>query len=344
VLEEIGPPPSPEETQALPIPANGDAPPPPAPPRYREPDDVDTLHEEIDTGWNYLPTLSRFQRTAQLCVWAGRARMFQEDLSSAGGSPSPERFHALDSVFSKLTALTRVTDSAWVDALSRDWSTDWDAYVAYNLALVAGRTPELPPDKERTYHRSILRGLFNPRRRVNADIAHSALLCALDVLPEDDPEVAKVLERFGRPTFLHAPQTHPRRERVRENGDEEVGRSWQIPPAVLERTRGRRALIAGGQGAREEHRLAIQRALELADLEWVFTERGQASTFNRLAEGMRPGKYDLVLFLSGYSSHKSAAFVRACKEANTPIIYLPRGYGVNTIVDTIEKQLVNHRN
>lgn len=115
-----------------------------------------------------------------------------------------------------------------------------------------------------------------------------------------------------------------------------VDANTKEPPIdpVLAFTRGRRAVIAGGQGARESHREAIQEVLQLKELDWVYGERGQQSHLAALAKRVR--KYDFVFFLSGYSGH--TPFTDACKAQGVKIIYVTRGYSINQIIEAIKDQ------
>ncbi len=116
----------------------------------------------------------------------------------------------------------------------------------------------------------------------------------------------------------------------------------EAPPveeAVLALTRGKRVLFIGGQGARVAHRAAIQAALELAELEWPVAENRQASYYSRLRERIRPGAFDFVLFLAGYSGHNSAAVLDDCKTIGLPVVYVRRGYSVTQVARAIGQQL-----
>ncbi len=112
-----------------------------------------------------------------------------------------------------------------------------------------------------------------------------------------------------------------------------------VVESVLAQTRGKRAVIVGGTGGREDHRQALQSALELNELDWASSERGATGQFARTEERIRHGTYELVLFLAGYTSHKSVPLLRACKATKVPLVYLPRGYSVAQVSRAIEEQL-----
>jgi hypothetical protein len=103
---------------------------------------------------------------------------------------------------------------------------------------------------------------------------------------------------------------------------------------VIALTRGRRALLAAGRGAREEHRRAIARALELAELEWIATP----SRVRRLGARTGRGAYDFLLFLAGPNGGSAERFVRACRDGGVPLIYIPGAYSISSVSQAIVAQ------
>jgi hypothetical protein len=113
-----------------------------------------------------------------------------------------------------------------------------------------------------------------------------------------------------------------------------------VADAVLAVTSGRRALIVGGQGRRPEHERAYREAFRFAELEWETTERGGGlAAWTRLAERMRPGRYDVVIFLAAYTGHGSNTVLQACKRVGIPVAYVTAGYSVNAIARAVEEQV-----
>lgn len=109
---------------------------------------------------------------------------------------------------------------------------------------------------------------------------------------------------------------------------------------VIGLMRGKRVLIAGGQGAREPQRLTIEKTLQLEQLEWVHGERNKPSRLTSLADNLRPGKYDYVMLLARFLGHYSDKLTRACRTTETPVIYLPNGYGVKQVIEAIRQQIL----
>lgn len=246
-----------------------------------------------------------------------------------------------------LAQLAKQSRCSWIDALASDWqSDDWDAYVTYNEALAAGQAPELSPEREVIFQRDHVRGLFSAHRRTAAQDAHEVIRDALQVVLPGDPIVARAIQRFGRPAERRMepslPQPPHRRVTDRKLKEQSVVPAdvKTAPAEILAITKGRRALVAGGQGSREAHRAAIEKSLQLEELQWVYGERGKAAHFNALRERMRPGRYDLVFLLASHSGHCSSGLVEACRTANIPLIYLARGYSVVSVIDAIRQQVV----
>lgn len=282
--------------------------------------------------------MSRERRTAQIAAWAGRARVIQIDAREGGEDADSGELRRL---FGRLSELRRMLGCDWIDALTPAWhahNDDWSAYIEYNAAVVARSEADLTHEEIRSYHRGRLRGLLLPKRHVTESEARNVILAALDDdVPDGDPTVVAAVKRFGFPGWASRSASPRRRDTARAPTPALTAR--QVPESVRTVCAGKRALIAGGQGVREEHRRAVADALGFASLEWVVSERGQAAPFQRLTERVRPGAFDLVLFLAGYTSHKSAAFVRACKDAAIPLVYVPRGYSVTSIVQAIAEQV-----
>ena len=334
-------------------------------------DEVDSLAEEIDACELFLESMSTEQRTAQLAVWAGRARELQ-DAWKTDSTVTAERRGALRRVFGRLSRITRDQRSGWVDALTPDWSMSWQVYVAWHRAKLAGEPAPLSDDELRTLARGQLRGLLLPaRKHVSGDEVAEVLEAAAAVLEPGDDDLREVERRFERVRRAVAPLIRraaaqapsapapvapvvprpsapvPAAPRPSAPPPAVPGPSEPVRPpvadAVLAITRGKRAVIVGGTGGREDHRQALQDALGLSELDWASSERGATGQFARTEERIRHGSYELVLFLAGYTSHKSVPLLRACKATGVALVYLPRGYSVAQVAKSIEEQLASRR-
>lgn len=118
----------------------------------------------------------------------------------------------------------------------------------------------------------------------------------------------------------------------------EQKRIGAIDSALIEYTRNRRVLMVGGTGTRQEAYQTIKNTFRLASLEWVTNETNQDKMYTRLSDSMRPGKYDLILVLIRWISHKHMMISQAAKACGIPVVTIPGGYGVHSIADAIRKQ------
>ncbi len=319
-------------------------------------DEVDSLAEEIDACELFLESMTPEQRSAQLAVWAGRARELQ-DRWKEEPSITAERRGALRRVFGRLSRITRDQRSGWIDALTPDWTMSWPVYIAFHAARLRGEPALLTDEDQRALARATLRGLLLPtRKHVAAQEAARIIEEAALVLDEEDDSMREVEARFGKvtravppfvrsapspsapPASVAAPPVSALRVAPRPSPEPAPVRV-SVSEAVLALTRGKHGVIVGGTGAREEHRRVLQEALELVELDWAFSERGATGQFARTEERIKHGTYELVLFLAGYTSHKSVPLLRACKARGVPLVYLPRGYSLAQVARAIEEQL-----
>lgn len=330
-------------------PAAGASVPPPLPaaqPAAPHTEDADTplsaedaiaeLREEVTSAEPYLDTLEQDRRTAQLAIWAGRARAIQERLDAP--APDSTAGMALYRLFGVLTRIGRELRCGWVDALSRKWTTHWPTYIEWHQAALSGHPPQLLESEVADHWRDVLLRLNNPDHSTTQFTATAVLLDALEYLGPDDEALIAASRGFGDPigVLRNRPAVH--RVKLQRPGAPAPERV-PVDAAVLARTRGKRALLLGGQGAREPQREALQQAFEFQELDWETSERGQAGHYDSIGERVRAGSYDLLLFLSAFSSHKATSVVDAAKSRGVPVVYLSRGYGLNTVVEALKEQL-----
>ncbi|MHB8872195.1 MAG: hypothetical protein ACYC8T_00775 [Myxococcaceae bacterium] len=306
-------------------------------------DDADALAEEIDACELFLERMSSSQRTSQVAVWAGRARELQERWS-ADPQVVPAQRTALRRVFGRLTRIAGEQQCGWIDALSPEWSMSWTVYTRFHASTLAGEEPSLNRDEEQAFWRGRLRGLLSSaRHHVASSEAAEMLARASAVLDPGEHDLQAAVARFGAARRAVPPLV--RRSEAAPAGASALGSATPapavaavVPAAVGAAARGKRALLLGGQGSREEHRKALEAALGFAELEWVFSERGAVSHYPRLEERVRHDAYDVVFFLAGYTSHKAVPFLRQCKTRGVPVVYLARGYSLAQVCRAIEEQ------
>jgi hypothetical protein len=130
----------------------------------------------------------------------------------------------------------------------------------------------------------------------------------------------------GAPTKKKAKRT------ASDDDAPDIDPSWRLFPFV----RGRDAVTVGGD-PREPSREKLERALDLASLEWPAIEGPRK--VESLAESIRRGSYGLVLVVQTLVAHKQAnAIVEAAKDADVPWA-LVEGYGLSAVTRGLERYL-----
>ena len=89
--------------------------------------------------------------------------------------------------------------------------------------------------------------------------------------------------------------------------------------------------------ALQERAEALAQRTGLAE---VLERNAGTSQFAKVEERVRHGSYELVLFLAGYTSHKSVKVLKACKASGVPLVYLSRGYSLAQVEKAIADQRV----
>ena len=117
-----------------------------------------------------------------------------------------------------------------------------------------------------------------------------------------------------------------------EDDAPDIDPTWRLLPLV----RGRKAVILGGD-RREPNRERLERAFQLASLEWPSIDGPRK--VESVAESIRGGGYGLVLVLQPYVAHKQAnPIIEAAKETSVPWA-LVEGYGVAAVRLGLERFL-----
>ncbi len=111
-----------------------------------------------------------------------------------------------------------------------------------------------------------------------------------------------------------------------------------LPDHVLDFTEGKRALICGGQGGREEVREKIQCTFGLIQLDWIYGEYGSDRYITQAQNKVLAGGYDLFLALVKFSSHQIMKIVRDAKKIGVPHVII-NGYSPQIISQAIDEQI-----
>ncbi len=167
-------------------------------------DPIDALAYEIDEAEQRLIGIGKPERNAHLRAWAGRARLLQDRIRAEGAAASPMRRAALRAVFGRLTRISREQPCGWVDALSEQWTADWEVYIKAAQGAISGTKPDLTPDQEKAYYQALLEGLFHPARRIDVAEVVDLVRDASKAVPADDPSLVKAMTTFGNPEEMAA--------------------------------------------------------------------------------------------------------------------------------------------
>ena len=127
------------------------------------------------------------------------------------------------------------------------------------------------------------------------------------------------------------------RDTVEAESTEDMVASSPIPAdwPLFSRTRGRRALVVGGD-PRPERAAKLAETFGFHSVEWL--EGSTTRKVDGLAERMRSGSLDLVIVLRAFNSHKLSTAIFAVKSELCPVV-LADGYGVNQVRLGIERFL-----
>jgi hypothetical protein len=99
----------------------------------------------------------------------------------------------------------------------------------------------------------------------------------------------------------------------------------------IERTRGLRVALLGGE-VREERRVALERAFQLASLEWI--PRDRPRLLASLAERASRGTLDFIL-VTKFVAHKETEALE--RSTRAPILKMRHGYGVASVRQVFEE-------
>lgn len=98
--------------------------------------------------------------------------------------------------------------------------------------------------------------------------------------------------------------------------------------------------MLGGMGRRPEQEKALVKLFQLAELEWVTSERNQIAPFSKVATSINPGRFDFCIVITKFISHMARETVTPhLNRAGIPIIYLRGSYNPTSITESIKAQL-----
>lgn len=122
-----------------------------------------------------------------------------------------------------------------------------------------------------------------------------------------------------------------------DDDDTDSARSLEGWP-FLDRVKKKMAVMLGGD-IREERRVAIERAFQLAELDWV--PHDSPRRLQNLSERAANGSIDFVL-VNKFVAHKETMALQ--KVSKAPLIVLRHGYGISAIRTALEEHFARRAN
>ncbi len=330
---------------------------------------IQALGREVEDGERHFGLLDKSQQFAQLKIWIGRFRRLQSWVES--GEPtglSDDEVQLLREIFPKLVGISKQYMPGYIEAFSRSFETDWDAYVNEAAEQLQQAIDSIRRDRDVESRRREAVARETEQRK----LAREAGLTALGELRQivEEPEFAEDDERRERffavldatvkglgmsdPQLLELLRPHaelltgnPYRglRRNLERPDPEAARQEEIEAlreqyaSLRAATRGRNAIMIGGD-IREEKRRALRQVFEFDDLEWVPYESARPAQIKSLEQRVRNHGMDLVLILKEFVGHHVSDSLRPlCEEHGIPCLMVEHGYGTQQVAEALRRGL-----
>jgi hypothetical protein len=266
------------------------------------------------------------QRLLQFAV--AMARHVQEHTPASGH----------DAVFHHLTAWSKAHEPGFVHGLAREHrpeGTSWAADAERAWEALGLRRPQREPAPAAgalaALETDLAGGLSGDalRKRVEPLVGRAGV--SQDALA--DLLVDHLAELHGSRALRTIKRRAADRARPPKTEPEALPVDW----AWAGHTRGRAAVLVGGDD-RGPARERLRKLFGFRRLDW---ETGwEDRRVGALAERIRSGSFDVVVFVARYLKHKtSECLVPACKEAGVPFVFLHEGYGASALRAEIERTL-----
>jgi hypothetical protein len=247
---------------------------------------VQALAREIDDGERHYGMLEHREQFAQLRIWIGKFRRLQALAESDHNPFDDDTVTQLREIFPRLVGISKQYMPGYIEAFSRTFETDWDAYVADAIEQMKVASDSTRRDRETT-------------RRV-------------PLAPERPVITPRTVlgERY--------PTTEPRRRPAAAEPPAPLSDS-------VAATRGRRVLLIGG-AVREERRRTLQQAFAFEDLQWMPYEGPRPGLIEELGRRLRDRHHDLLLILDDHvDSLVAESLEPVCLDCGIPCLVVENG-------------------
>jgi hypothetical protein len=328
---------------------------------------IQALAREIDSGERHFDVLDQREQFAQLKIWIGRYRRLQAWVESGDAiGLTDEDTAQLREIFPRLVGISKQYMPGYIEAFSRAFETDWDAYIAEaseQLRLAADSSRQSREAEQRRREQMAREAEQRQRAREAAQVDFDELkhVLARYHLPDEGVEqflttLGKVVAGMGTadPQLLDLVRPYAelltgkefralRRNLERLDPDqarqEEIEAQREQFQDLVAATRGRRAVMIGGD-VREEKRKSLQQIFEFDSLEWVPYEKARPAMLSSLEQRVANRGMDLVLILKEFVGHHVSERLRPlCEEYDIPCLMVDHGYGAAQVAEAIRKGL-----
>jgi hypothetical protein len=324
------------------------------------------LAREIDDGERHFGMLDQREQFAQLKIWIGRYRRLQATVESGEATLSDEDMARLREIFPRLVGISKQYMPGYIEAFSRSFETDWDAYIAEASELFRAASEQVRLQREIDQRRrdAIQRDLAQKQQQrasglaaldeLRASLAGDASLSTDEALDAFNRTLERAVAGLGMsdPLLLDLLRPHVdlltgsqfrglRRNLERVDPDQarqaEIESQKEQYQDLLPATRGLRALMIGGD-IREEKRRILLAVFDFDDLEWVPFENARPAMLKSLEQRVRNRSMDLVLILKEFVGHNVSESLRPlCEENGIPCLFVEHGYGAGQVAEALRK-------
>jgi hypothetical protein len=328
---------------------------------------IQALAREVEDGERHFGALDQRQQFAQLKIWIGRFRRIQAWVES--GEPTgltDEEVQQLREIFPRLVGISKQYMPGYIEAFSRGFETDWDAYVVEATEQLQQAVETIRRDRDAELRRREAAAREQEQRRLAQEAGRAALgelrlIAAEPGFGEDDERRARffvaldaAIKALGMsdPQLLDTLRPHaellagnPYRglRRNLERPDPESARQEEIDAQreqyadLRAATRGRKVVMIGGD-VREEKRRALRQVFEFDELEWVPYESARPVQIKSLEQRVRNHGMDLILILKEFVGHHVSESLRPlCEENGIPCLMVEHGYGTHQVAEALRR-------
>lgn len=325
---------------------------------------IQALAREIDDGERHFGMLDQKEQYAQLKIWIGRYRRLQAGVETGETAGLSEDEQAqLREIFPRLVGISKQYMPGYIEAFSRAFETDWDAYVAEAAEQLRQATEAARTARDVEHRRREAQAQIDERRRAAREAARGHLeelkgVIAAHRLPEEGAEeflaaVARVIAGLGTtdPQLLDLVRPYAellggkefralRRNLDRTEADNDEAESQlEALQDLLAVTRDRKALIIGGD-VREDRRRTLESLFDFDELEWVPYESSRPAMLKSIEQRIRHRGVDLVLILKEFVGHAVSGTLRPlCEENGIPCLMVDHGYGPSQVAEALRRAL-----